>query len=342
MRASITLSAAHAELTRLQAFADEFAHECGLPDDERSRLLVILDELFTNAVTHGHGPHSAGARYHRGARWRTSRLRISFVDDGPPFDPLAFGAPDLDAAGEERPIGGLGIHIVRSLVDQARYRREGGRNHLHLIRHIAPAAGNGAAMNCAAPLRAEAGDASLRWLIMLKNADLRPNFPIRRPTAAFRVAHGVTSIFSLALRADFRGKHDPPCVRPRYRPSRTTGLLRVPMPVISISTVSPCLRFSGRAFGPHPHDVAGLEGQVLRHPADEGGGSKKHVVGLEADLLCSVDTDPGLGRIEIKIGLDPRTHRLEGVGVLGAPQGAVVGLPGAFAHVVADRPAENA
>ena len=45
----------------------------------------------------------------------------------------------VEAAGEERPIGGLGIHIVRSLVDQARYRREGGRNHLHLIRHIAPA-----------------------------------------------------------------------------------------------------------------------------------------------------------------------------------------------------------
>jgi anti-sigma regulatory factor (Ser/Thr protein kinase) len=42
----------------------------------------------------------------------------------------------LDAAAEERPIGGLGIHIVRALADQARYRREGGRNHLHLVRRI--------------------------------------------------------------------------------------------------------------------------------------------------------------------------------------------------------------
>jgi len=142
MRASITLSAEHGELTRLQAFADEFAHECRLPDDERSRLLVILEELFTNAVTHGHGPHSAGAGITVELRWRTGRIGISFVDDGPPFDPLAFGAPDLDAAGEERPIGGLGIHLVRSLIDQARYRREGGRNHLHLVRHIAPAGRN--------------------------------------------------------------------------------------------------------------------------------------------------------------------------------------------------------
>jgi serine/threonine-protein kinase RsbW len=142
MRASITLHGEYAELARLQAFADEFALECGLPDDERSRLLIILDELFTNAVTHGHGPHSAGGNITVALRWRTGCLRISFVDDGLPFDPLTFGAPDLDAAGEERAIGGLGIHIVRSLVDQARYRREGGRNHLHLIRRIAPAERN--------------------------------------------------------------------------------------------------------------------------------------------------------------------------------------------------------
>ena len=126
------------ELTRLQAFADEFADGCGLPDDERSRLLLILDELFTNAVTHGHGPHSAGGNITVALRWRTGRLGIRFVDDGPPFDPLTFGAPDLDAAGEERPIGGLGIHIVRSLVDHACYRRKDGRNHLQLVRHIAP------------------------------------------------------------------------------------------------------------------------------------------------------------------------------------------------------------
>ncbi|HEX3415720.1 MAG TPA: ATP-binding protein [Stellaceae bacterium] len=136
MRASITLCAEPAEFTRLQVFADEFAHQCGLPPDERSRLLIILEELFTNAVTHGRGPHSTGGTIAVALGWRTGRLRISFVDDGQPFDPLAFRAPDLEDATEERGIGGLGIHIVRSLVHRARYRREGGRNHLHLVRRI--------------------------------------------------------------------------------------------------------------------------------------------------------------------------------------------------------------
>jgi len=117
MRASITLSGDHGELTRLQTFADEFARKCSLPDDERSRLLIILEELFTNAVTHGHGPHSVGGSITVALGWGAGRLRMSFVDDAPPFDPLAFSTPDLDVAGEERPIGGLGIHIVRSLVE---------------------------------------------------------------------------------------------------------------------------------------------------------------------------------------------------------------------------------
>ncbi len=69
--------------------------------------------------------------------WRRRRLRISFVDDGLPFDSLAFRGPDLAGAADERGIGGLGIHIVRSLVHQARYRRDGDRNHLHLMRRTA-------------------------------------------------------------------------------------------------------------------------------------------------------------------------------------------------------------
>ncbi len=135
-RAAITLRAEHAEFARLQSFADEFARQCGLPDDERSRVLIILDELFTNAVTHGRGPQSAEGTVAVALGWNRGRFRISFLDDGRPFDPLAFRGPDLEDATEERDIGGLGIHIVRSLVHQARYRREGDRNHLHLIRRI--------------------------------------------------------------------------------------------------------------------------------------------------------------------------------------------------------------
>jgi len=142
MRASVTLRGEQAEFSRLQAFAEQFAYENGLPDDELSRLLVILEELFTNAVMHGNGPHSE-RNVIVALGWRRGRLGISFVDDGQPFDPLAFRGPDLETATQERTLGGLGIHIVRSLVHQARYRRDGGRNHLHLVRRIGLRGGAG-------------------------------------------------------------------------------------------------------------------------------------------------------------------------------------------------------
>jgi serine/threonine-protein kinase RsbW len=142
MKASITLRNQAAELSRLEAFAEAFACDCGLADDERSRLLVILEELFTNVVAHGYGDGFAAGSVAVALGWRPSRLTIDFVDDGLPFDPLTYPEPDLDAPAEHRSIGGLGITIVRGLVDRARYWRAGDRNHLHLVRRLAPAVRN--------------------------------------------------------------------------------------------------------------------------------------------------------------------------------------------------------
>jgi serine/threonine-protein kinase RsbW len=135
MRASIALCSVTAELARLVAFAEAFARDCGFADAERARLLIILEELFTNVATHGNARSVAAA-----LGWSRGRLTIDFVDDGQPFDPLTHPGVDLGAPGEERPIGGLGIEIVRGLVDKARYRRQGNRNHLRLARRIVPAA----------------------------------------------------------------------------------------------------------------------------------------------------------------------------------------------------------
>jgi anti-sigma regulatory factor (Ser/Thr protein kinase) len=142
MRASINLRSEASELIRLEAFAEAFARDRGLADEERGRLLVILEELFTNVVAHGYGGEFEAGSVAVALDWRRGRLTINFVDDGPPFDPLAHSAPDLDAPAEQRPIGGLGIAIVRALFDRARYCRHGHRNHLHLVRRLAPTAKN--------------------------------------------------------------------------------------------------------------------------------------------------------------------------------------------------------
>jgi len=67
---------------------------------------------------------------------QAGRLIIEFVDDGRPFDPLASAAPDLDLPADERPVGGVGIAIVRALVDEIGYRWDGSHNRLTLGRNV--------------------------------------------------------------------------------------------------------------------------------------------------------------------------------------------------------------
>ncbi len=76
-------------------FAEKFAGRCGLPGAERARLLIILEELFTNAVRYGYPDGAADGRIKVALRDQAGRIEIDFSDDGRPFDPLAQSSPRI-------------------------------------------------------------------------------------------------------------------------------------------------------------------------------------------------------------------------------------------------------
>ena len=131
--ATLSLPSDAARIGQLLGFGEEFAHRHDLAAGDRAWLLIILEELFVNAVDHGFCGRTTG-HIDVTLRQRGARTTIHFSDNAPPFDPLDWAAPDLDLPISERPIGGLGLHLLRSGVDMARYRRVGDRNHLVLIR----------------------------------------------------------------------------------------------------------------------------------------------------------------------------------------------------------------
>jgi serine/threonine-protein kinase RsbW len=135
-KASLELRNEAAALPRLIDFVEDFASRHDLPQLERSRLLLVLEELFTNVVKYGRAEDAAATTIEIALAVKGRELTIEFSDDGPPFDPLIAAPPDLEQPIAERPIGGLGLHILRSLVEHARYRREGDLNHLVLRRFI--------------------------------------------------------------------------------------------------------------------------------------------------------------------------------------------------------------
>ena len=96
------------------------------------RVNLALEELVLNIVDYGfdEGLHEIEITLTSDA----DALTIEIVDGGRPFDPLKDAPqPDVDAPVEDRPVGGLGVHLVRTLMDQMHYRREKGKNHLTLV-----------------------------------------------------------------------------------------------------------------------------------------------------------------------------------------------------------------
>ena len=128
---SLTLTNRMEEVPRLVERLDVFGQEAQLPDDVVFRLTVALDEVVTNIVRHAfdrQGGHDILLGITVNERFVTAVVE----DDGPPFDLRTVAPADVDAPIEFRPIGGLGVHLVRSLTHGLEYRREGARNILTL------------------------------------------------------------------------------------------------------------------------------------------------------------------------------------------------------------------
>jgi anti-sigma regulatory factor (Ser/Thr protein kinase) len=118
-------------------FATNFAARHGFPDVELRRLLVILDELFSNIVRYGY-PTDGRGLITICLAYAPDKLEIIVKDDGMPFDPLSMAGPNLDLPAAQRSNGGLGIHLVRGLVDDVRYLRQTDFNRLVLTRLLPP------------------------------------------------------------------------------------------------------------------------------------------------------------------------------------------------------------
>ena len=102
------------------------------PDDLVFRVNLALEELGLNIMDYGYdgGPCDIDIVLTSD----DDAVTIEIIDGAPAFDPLHDApTPDLDAAIEDRRIGGLGVHLVHNLMDEVRYRREDGKNHLTLV-----------------------------------------------------------------------------------------------------------------------------------------------------------------------------------------------------------------
>ena len=129
------------ELSELRVLASEMARFCtenALSTEIEFDLYLVVEELFTNAIRHGGCagmPDAAEVRL----RTKGQDISVEFRDRGNPFNPVSAPAPDLRASLHDAGAGGLGIHLVKELLQDLSYERIDGWNRMTGLRKQASA-----------------------------------------------------------------------------------------------------------------------------------------------------------------------------------------------------------
>lgn len=110
-----------------------FALAEGLAAAAADALAVAVDEAISNILRHAYD-NPAETTVTIAVTASPREIEVVLVDAGRPFSPLDWSSPKLDGGPADRPVGGLGIHLMRRLVDRLDYRRDGETNRLVLCK----------------------------------------------------------------------------------------------------------------------------------------------------------------------------------------------------------------
>ncbi len=129
----IRLPAVLENLRALLRFIEDYGLKAGLDGTSRQQVEVAADEILTNVIHYAY-PEGGGEISVTCDIDPSGRVSVEIVDGGIPFNPLEAESPALPSRIEEQGIGGLGIFLAKSLVDEVHYRRENNLNILTLYK----------------------------------------------------------------------------------------------------------------------------------------------------------------------------------------------------------------
>ena len=95
---------------------------------DRMHIELVTEEIFVNIASYAYSEPGGFATIRRSGGEGPEGLTLTFIDSGAPYDPLQKQDPDLTLSIDERPIGGLGVFLVKKIVDEAYYEYEDKKN----------------------------------------------------------------------------------------------------------------------------------------------------------------------------------------------------------------------
>ena len=132
----LTIEAAIENIRVVTAFVDKQLETLSCPLKARMQIDIAIDELFSNIARYAYNPETGDVTVRVEVTERPPAVIISFIDCGKPYNPLAKEDPDIALSAEEREIGGLGIFMVKEIMDEMRYQYKDGQNILTIRKNI--------------------------------------------------------------------------------------------------------------------------------------------------------------------------------------------------------------
>jgi anti-sigma regulatory factor (Ser/Thr protein kinase) len=125
-----------AEIPRLNEWVEEVLTAEGVGPTTILNATLAIEEAMANVIKHAFAGVAPPHRIALSLAVASDRLRIELCDNGREFDPASAAAPDLTSPLAEREPGGLGLHLIRTMMDRVEYRREAGENRLVLEKSL--------------------------------------------------------------------------------------------------------------------------------------------------------------------------------------------------------------
>ena len=132
----ITVNACVDKIAEVVAFVEEQLENMGAGMKAQMQISIAVDELFANIANYAYPNGEGTATVRVEASEDGKKAVITFIDSGVPYNPLEKEDPDITLSAEDRPIGGLGIFMVKKSMDDITYRYENGRNILSIRKNL--------------------------------------------------------------------------------------------------------------------------------------------------------------------------------------------------------------
>jgi serine/threonine-protein kinase RsbW len=126
--------ALRSELDPARRFIRQMGMQAGLDETAIQHCELSIDEAISNVIEHGYGGPTPSRYIELTCRVNPQGMTIIITDDGPAFDPLDNPEPDPDTPLDARQVGGWGVYLIRTLMDEASYARVNGHNQLILTK----------------------------------------------------------------------------------------------------------------------------------------------------------------------------------------------------------------